>query len=245
MEKIMYLLWRPEEQTPEQFARQLVDELGPALAETGAHGVQINVPDEHTVAGAEPVPHGLRRITTRPPFEGVVSLWLDSAIAAGREPHERVLVDAGLRPAGYRVAESEPMVNRAETVADGQRTPGFAQLAFLRRPADLDPGFWLERWHDHHTQVAIDTQSTFEYRQNLVVTRFHDHGPPIDAIVEEGFPIEALTDRAVFYDAVGDPERFEANIAAMRASTSTFIDHERGLDVLPTGQYVFSRVTDR
>lgn len=244
MEKLIYLLWRPDELGPEPFTRRLVDDIGPALLDAGARGVQVNVADEETAAGSEPVPAGLRRIATEPPFEAVVALWLDSGIASRREPFEAILVDAGLRPAGYRVAESEPMENRAEIVPAGRRTPGFAQLAFLQRPADLDVDSWLERWHDHHTEVAIETQSTFEYRQNLVVTRFHDHGPPLDAIVEEGFPIEALTSREAFYDAVGDRERFEENIAAMRASTRTFIDHERGLDVLPTGQYVFRRPTD-
>lgn len=244
MEKIMYLLWRPDGTTPERFGEELRTGIAPALVTAGAAGVQANVLDDAVTTGASPVPDGLRRIGTEPQMEAVVSLWLDSAIAPRRRPFEAILDEAGFRPAGYRVCESEPMENRAEIVAPGDRTPGFAQLAFLRRPADLDRQTWLDRWQGRHTQVAIDTQSTFEYRQNLVVDRFHAHGPELDAIVEEGFPEAALDDRHVFYDAVGDPERFEANIAAMRESTRTFIDHEGGLDVLPTSQYVFRRVTD-
>jgi hypothetical protein len=74
-----------------------------------------------------------------------------------------------------------------------------------------------------------------------VVDALHDDAPTVDAIVEESFPIAALTDWYAFYDAVGDDERFRAHVDAMVASTSTFLDHETDLDVLPTSEYVLLR----
>ncbi|HRD99671.1 MAG TPA: hypothetical protein PLV68_00130, partial [Ilumatobacteraceae bacterium] len=144
----------------------------------------------------------------------------------------------------YLVSESEVLVN-PDPAPLGTRSSGFAQIAMFRRPDGQSRRHWLSRWRDHHTQVAVETQSVFEYRQNLVVDRFQIAGPVIDAIVEEGFPIEALVDRNVFYAAVGSDEQLRRNQFRMSASTRTFIDHERGLDVIPTSQYVFRRPPGR
>ena len=56
---------------------------------------------------------------------------------------------------------------------------------------------WLDIWHNSHTRVAIDTQSTFGYRQNVVVRPLTYLAPPIDAIIEENFPPAAMSDRNV------------------------------------------------
>jgi hypothetical protein len=55
--------------------------------------------------------------------------------------------------------------------------------------------------------TAIEMQSTFGYVRNEVVRALTPDAPPWDAIVEENFPIGALHDPAVFYDAVGDPRK--------------------------------------
>ncbi len=236
----MYVVWRPAGCAVAAFRAQLLDEVGPALTTAGARGVQVNVVDEAVAAGVGEVPAGLRRVATRPQMESVVSVWVDSSVGSQRASVERALVASDLDHAGYLVSESEPLRNTEHPPTPGERTVGFAQLALLRRPPAMTHDAWLERWHDHQTQVAIDTQSTFEYRQNQVVERLHVDAPPVDAIVEEGFPIEALTDRYAFY-AARDDEQLQANISAMGASTRTFVDHAAGLDVLPTSQYVLTR----
>ena len=192
-------------------------------------------------AGGAMSPNGLRRSTTDPPIAAVASVWVDSAVHHLRRPIDEVIAASGSRMAAYLVTESEPLAHRGPTPGPRSRTDGFTQVALLRRPARLTRGAWLERWHDHHTQVAIDTQSTFAYRQNLVVDALNDDAPPIDAIVEESFPVAALTDWYAFYDAPGDDERFHAHVEAMVASTETFLDHETDLDVLPTSEYVLRR----
>lgn len=237
----MYALWCSDEVGDRAFARRLLDETGPALIAAGARGVRLNVIDDEVAPGAAMSPAGLRRSTMDPPIAAVVSVWMDSAVRHLRRPFDQVLTARAARAAGYLITESEPLVHQGPAPGPRSRTDGFTQVAFLRRPARLTRGAWLERWHDHHTQVAIDTQSTFAYRQNLVVDALDDDAPPIDAIVEESFPIAALTDWYAFYDAVGDDERFRANVDAMVASTTTFLDHETDLDVLPTSEYVLCR----
>ncbi len=109
-------------------------------------------------------------------------------------------------------------------------------MAFLTRPPRLTHAEWLDLWQDRHTLVAIETQANFEYVQNLVVRPITENAPPYVAIVEECFPEAALTDPFAFFDAVGNPARFKANLDRMMESCDRFID--RGtIDVIPTGQY--------
>lgn len=240
MEKLMFVLWRPEAMAPTDFAALLRGSLAPALVDLDPLGVQVNVLDEAVQAGAAPVPDGLRRATETPQMEAVVSVWLHSAVPLRRAPFDDVFLSSGLRWCSFLVSESTLLVDPSPAAA-GERSRGFAQVAFLRRPEGQARAHWLSRWREHHAEVAIETQSTFEYRQNLVIDRLQAAGPRVDGIVEESFPMEALTDRSAFYDAVGAPDRLARNRARMAASTRTFIDHERGLDVIPTSQYVFRR----
>jgi len=139
--------------------------------------------------------------------------------------------------AGYLVTESEPIVNSKHVVANGQRTPGMCQVVVLRKPPRLNYEHWLEIWHGSHTQVAIDTQSTFGYRQNVIVRPLTYAAPPYDAIIEEHFPAEAMTDPMVFYDAVGDEAKRKRNRKAMIESVVRFIDFDK-MDCLPMSEYV-------
>ena len=143
----------------------------------------------------------------------------------------------------YLVTESEPLPNTAHPVGPGERTPGFANIAFLRRPADMPPDAWIAAWHDGHTQVAIDTQSTFGYVQNVVARPLTPDAPAVDGIVEELFPAEALTDMHAFFDAPDDAE-LARRMGVMAESTARF-GADRALDLVPTSRYVLSTPSNR
>lgn len=241
MEKVMYLVWRPDSESSADFGARLHSDVVPALLDVDVvEGLQLNAADEHVAAGSSLVPDGLRRASVEPQPQAVISVWFRSSVWLRREPVDEIILGARMRSASYLVSESEVLVNPNQ-VPLGERSEGFAQIAMFRRPEGQPRDHWLSRWRDHHTRVAIETQSTFEYRQNLVVDRMQVTGPVFDAIVEEGFPHAALVDRAVFYDSVGSPERQRRNQFRMSSSTRTFIDHEHGLDVIPTSQYVYRR----
>ena len=95
---------------------------------------------------------------------------------------------------------------RPPAVAPGQRAPGLANIALLRRPAELDEATWLQRWLGEHTAVAIATQSTFGYIQNYVVRGLTPDAPTVSAIVEELFPIEAVGSLHAFFGAADDAD---------------------------------------
>jgi hypothetical protein len=137
--------------------------------------------------------------------------------------------------AAYLVTESVPLPP-PDTVP-GQRTTGLANVALLRRPADLDEATWLRRWHIDHTPVAIATQSTFGYTQNAVVRPLTAGAPAVSAIVEELFPEAAISDLHAFFGAADDDD-LRHRMERMVASTAAF-GANRDVDTVPTSRYVF------
>ena len=227
VEKLVYLVWRPESVEPGPWAEQL-HALAAGWAADGVPGVQLDVHDAD-VAGAL-----VAMSTFDRPIEAVVLLWVHTVAGAERVAVEEQLGAVADRLAGYLVTESVPL---AAAPWLGERTPGFANVAILRRPADLDRDAWLEAWQGRHTSVAIEVQSTFGYVQHPVVRALTPGAPQVDAIVEELFPIDALTDLHAFFASGGDDEELGRRMAAMGESVARF-GADRDLDVLATSRYV-------
>ena len=101
----------------------------------------------------------------------------------------------------------------------------------------MDEPTWLTRWHRDHTQVAIDTQSTFGYVQNYVVRALTPDAPVINAIVEELFPVEAVGSLHAFFGAADDDD-LRHRMEQMVASTAAF-GANVDIDAVPTSRYVF------
>jgi hypothetical protein len=235
VEKVIYVLWRDGDTPVEAWATSLRTEVAAGLIAAGARGVQVNVSDGAVAASV------MRMVELDPQMEAAVSVWLDSARDATRRPCDDLLQGtAGVaRVAAYLVTESEPLPNTTHPAPLGDRTPGFANLAFLRRPAEMPVAAWIDAWHNGHTDVAVETQSTFGYVQNVVTRPLTPGAPDIDAVVEELFPTEALTSLHAFFAAADDAE-LARNMQLMTESVARF-GADRSLDVVPTSQYVISR----
>lgn len=230
MEKIVYPVWKHEAESAEEFKTKLLGEVSSGLIKLGVRGLRISVVDDD-VAPAEP----LRIIASKPPVDGLISIWVDTAIR--RQPLEAVIEKAVARMVGYLVTESVPIIDPKTAVADGQRVPGMNSVVFLTKPPRLSREEWLEIWHGSHTQLAIETQATFGYKQNVIVRSLTYAAPPYDTIVEENFPDEAMTDAQVFYDAVGDEEKRQKHEQQMIESCMRFIDFDK-LDRILMSEYV-------
>ncbi|PXX58166.1 EthD domain-containing protein [Nocardia tenerifensis] len=217
--KVMFALWG--------IGDLLAEELTARLADAGAVAVQANIADA-AVADAM-----LRLTAFDEPVAAVVSVWTRGRGEA--DAVADVLGSVATRIAGWRVEEARPL--EPPSVPLGERAPGLANMAFLRRPADLPHEEWLHRWRDRHTEVAIATQATFGYVQNLVLEGFTDDAPDVAAIVEELFPIEALADPHAFYDSAGDNAELARRIERMMRSVSSF-GADRDIDVVPTSRYL-------
>lgn len=195
------------------------------VAATGASRLQVNV-DDDAVAGA-------MRFGPDAPITAMVSVWTDGT--------PRPLLDVVRRhdPAAHAwsVAEREPLVPPG--VPDGERADALANLAFLRRPDTMPHPVWLADWLERHTQVAITTQGTFGYVQNPVLEHLTPGGGDVAGIVEELFPMAALTDRHAFYGSGGDEEELQRRFTTLMDSCARFGAAD-GLDLVPTSRYVFA-----
>jgi EthD domain len=225
MEKITVALWKP---SPTLFAT-----LPAALAKLGATRIRINVPDEAVATGA-----ALIQRWQDPQQDAVVQFWLSSANPIFTGPAFEVVAAHCARFAAWLVAESTVIPNTAHPPAPEKRSWGWSQASFISFRSDLAKEDAIAIWHDHHTKVAIETQSNFEYVQNLIVMPLTEDAPDYDAFVEECFPLAALTDPFEFFDAVGDQEKFDRNLGAMMESCNRFIEFGR-IDIMPTSQYDF------
>jgi hypothetical protein len=225
MEKLIYAVWKRDEITPRDFRHAILGETARALLGLGVRGLAVNLADDLAV-------QGLRIERLNP--TGTVGIWLDTALDRG--PVERALAAVTARIAGWLVLESVPIVNTKHVVPPGERIPGLYNVAFLEKPDELGYDEWLSRWQGGHTTVAIETQSTFAYVQNVLARPVTDGAPPWTAIVEEAFPAEAATDPMVFY-AASTPEQLATNQQRMMDSCARFIDFTR-IETHPMSAYV-------
>ncbi|HSC76509.1 MAG TPA: hypothetical protein VLB90_09775 [Pseudomonadales bacterium] len=228
MEKLIYLLWKPENITDVDWHQQLSTRLISDLRKAGGQKFRLNLPDGDVAAAA------FMRITDQTSLpDAFLSFWMSSATQ--RHSAEHILEKSVARIAGYSVCESEPLPNVLHPVTEGARCFGMNHIVFLQTPPRLTREAWLETWLESHTTIAIETQQNFGYRQNIVVRRLTDDAPPCDAIVEENFPPEAIADQDAFYRQ-GTPEQLAENQKRMFNSCVRFIDFDK-MGRLPTSEY--------
>lgn len=195
------------------------------LAAAGVRRLQVNVDDDH-------VADALRLQTFDEPVSAVVSVWTDGA----PEAVTAALADAVPDLAGWEVEERRPLDPPEQW--DGSRADALANVAVLRRPAGMSREQWLDRWLTHHTPVAIETQATFGYLQNVVVAPVTPGAPRVDALVEELFPAAAVHDMHAFYGSGGDDAELSRRMTRLMESVATF-GADRDLDLVPTSRYLY------
>lgn len=200
-------------------------ELRGTLKAAGATRLQVNVDDA-------PVSRAMRIASSAEPIGAIVSVWTSG------DPTEVVAVLRALpaRVAGWAVEERQPI--RPPDSPDGERLDALANVALIRRPDELSEQEWLHRWRVDHTPIAIETQASFGYVQNLVLEPVTDQAPPVSALVEELFPTAGIDDLHAFYGSGGDDDELNARLARLMASV-TRIGADRGIDLVPTSRSVY------
>lgn len=231
MEKIACVLWKPVGMPDDVFGKDLRG-ASSELARLGARSLCMNVVDEHVAAGTN-----VRVGKIDPPKAAFVTFWVDEAdaIHGGLLP---ALSAHASRVAAYLVVESIPLRNATQRTKSGERTPGFNLVTGIVPKDGLAYPEFIHLWHTEHRKVALETQSTFAYVRNEIVRALTPDAPQWAALVEESFPIEALTDQAVWYAAVGSPERLEQNRRRMIESCLAFLALDR-IESHPMSEYVF------
>ncbi|MGW5381421.1 EthD domain-containing protein [Nocardia sp. NPDC003963] len=209
-------------------ARLSTPEFRSALAAGGATAVQLNLDDADVAPAA-------MRFGPGAPITALVSVWTGDDPAAAI----RTVADAAAEatPHAFRVREKvrlDPV-----PIPDGVRCDALANVALLRRPASMTPEEYQRYWQIHHTPVAIRTQNTVAYIQNTVEEVLTPATPEVSAIVEEHFPMAAMTDPHEFYGSRGDDRELDRRITELMASVARF-GADTGLDLVPTSRYHWS-----
>jgi EthD domain len=227
MEKVVALLMGADRD--EDWCQRQRGPVADAILRLGVAGLAVNVRDTA-------VRHSLMTLTTLdPPVAAVVSMWTQQCYGDQLAAALGLLEAECDQLAAYLVTESVPLQAPLQL---GSRTTGLANIALLRRPAELDQATWLHRWQHGHTPVAIETQSTFGYTQNAVVRALTPDAPQLSGIVEELFPAEAITDLKAFFGAADDAD-LQERLSRMVASTSAF-GADENIDTVPTSRYVLT-----
>lgn len=205
------------------------DELRAQLAGAGALRVQLNV-DDHHVAPA-------LRLATAEPVTGVLSVWS----APDHDPADAAAVVTGAAgPTSGWVVDERRRLDPDETY-DGTRADELANVALLRRPPELARATWLHRWLVDHTGVAIRTQATTGYVQNICVAPLGTPAPGderVEALVEELFPAAAVHDVHAFYGSGGDDAELGRRLEQLMASVAR-IGADRDLDLVPSSRHLW------
>ena len=231
MEKLFYCLWRPETVSPEEFSQSLRTTLVEQLEGLGAQGLRLFVADSDVAAGA-----GLRLSAEPAHKEAALSFWLEAS--QDRAEHEERIASIASRMAGYLVVESRPLLDASVREVRGERRPGWVQVTGIVPRSGISYDAFLRHWYDVHRDLAIETQSSTRYVRNEVVRPLTEGAPEWAAIVEETFPLGALSDPHIFYDAEGSDERLRENSTRMIESVQVFLDISQ-VDAHPMSEYVF------
>ncbi|HEX7738760.1 MAG TPA: hypothetical protein VF426_03840 [Marmoricola sp.] len=212
------------EAPPEQLTQP---ELRRALAAAGASTLQVNL-DDADVAAAMRFGPGERIVA-------VVSVWTDGDPGA--------VADVVAGAVGGAAVDAYLVTERVRldpaSVPDGARSDVLAQVALLRRPAEMSREDYLAYWMLEHTAIAIRTQATSAYVQNIVDKVITPGSPDIAGIVEEHFSMAAMADQHAFYGSGGDQAELDRRFAELMASVARF-GADRDLDLVPTSRYSWS-----
>ncbi|MED5261843.1 MAG: hypothetical protein VX574_05545 [Myxococcota bacterium] len=228
MEKLVYMLRTDGD--GDALRDALLEKALPALRGEGIRSPAVLVADGVVTGG------GNRMSALQPACSAEVSFWMENS--DDRQGCEAILSSFGEAIEGFLVIESVPMISDARRALSGERSPGFTLVTGITRLPSLPYEDFLRIWQEDHKQVAVDTQDSFAYVRNTVVRPLTQGAPGWAAVVEESFPMEALTDPEAWYDAAGDSEKFQRNLKTMMDSCNRFLDLSV-IDTHPMSEYLF------
>ena len=239
MEKLVYLLFQRPDVPGNELRDGLLQKAAPELRAGGATRIAVNVHDDDATGAGDSTTERweelpAQRWLSQPPVRAMVSFWLENS--DDRAPCERALEPYAARLNGYLVVESIPLINEKHRVPVGQRTPGFNQVACIKKKRSLGEDEFYDIWLNDQKVVAIECQSSFGYKRNAVVRHLTPGARAFDGIVEESFPMEALRDRFAFYESSSE-EEFQAKFQRMMNNVNRFLEMDE-VETTPMSEYL-------
>lgn len=238
MEKLIYLVWDRPSNDPAARRMQVLDRIVPAMVAAGATDISVHLRDDRTtIDGPAPAP------PSELPLVAAISVWL--AAHDRREGVETPLGDLGVRRSGYLVTEStwcEYGDNERRGPRDwpnGDRSPGVTTFSLIHRNPRLDARTFRELWYGHQSPMSEAVQPRWRYIRNTVCHPVTAGAPPLDGIVVEGWPSEAVVaDHLAFHGGADDPALGEENLRVMLDSVDQLFSLDR-LRSVAMSEYLF------
>ena len=226
MEKLVYLLWKREQDAIEAFRARLVEDAAPKLVADGALALVANVADLHAQLGAKsPLVAGEGRS-----LSACVSVWVQSQDV--RTALEATLEGVASRVLGYLVTESVPLRCPDRTWADGERSPGVTLWTAFPKPERVSDEAFFAHWYGSHTPLSFEVHPLWQYVRNAVARPLTAGAPPYRAIVEERFrSLDEILDMKRFFG--GDL----ANIKRVMDDLAAFTDMAT-MNTTPMSEYI-------
>lgn len=234
MEKLIFALWAPADVELPVLHDALRRQAAPALEALGCQRLKM------ALADIPSPPDDPYEAMKRGAPSAYVSFWLNSAYFWRHA--DAVLAQFVDRRAGFAVAESVILPN-TRVAPSGQPNPGALQVAAFASLPDLSRPQFLRNWLEDHTAVAVETQSTTSYTQNIITRALTAGAPAWEAIVEECFPKAALTDRHIYFASGGKADVLARHEARMAESCQRFIDFST-LRLIMASEYRFGAWAD-
>lgn len=208
MEKLMYLLERDGGANSDALTTALLRELIPAVRNTGAHRITLNIANLDTEIKSA-APGRIAGAWDR--LGGVLSLWLDTLDDRG--PIEALLEKTVPGHHGYLVTESMPQ-RCEQSWPDGERRPGVTQFTAHGKPADVGEEDFYHNWQVRHSAISFDLHPLrWSYERNAVARALTPGAPPHRALVLEHFRhLDDFTDDSRYF---GKPEVVEEMFAEL------------------------------
>lgn len=225
MEKLVYVLQCAEPGDGAALRHSLCGDVAEAIRKSAGSEISVNVHDGYVAQGA-----AVAIRNRQPRVAAMVSFWMQNS--DDRERAEKALRAHASELHGYLVVESRPMLHSPPR---GQRAPGANLVTCITRKTGLEDETFFDFWNNEHRKVAIETQSTTAYVRNAVVRPLTPDAPACDGIVEETFPIAALTDPHAWYDC-DDEDEYRRRLQRMVQSVTAFLDLSV-LESVPMSEY--------
>lgn len=240
MIKLIYLLWPREPMAPRRRREVLLESCAPALLDSGARYLTMNIDDEFST-----VPSPTPTTKLHDPFVAEVSMWVDDMDVRGAL--ESILLDVGFDIAGYRAREhvyTDYGGNRhgaPRDWPDGQRSPAVVSVTPLERPRRVPKARWMAHWFNRQGPMSEKMQPRSRYVRNVVDEVLTPGAVPYAGIVEESWPsAEHIRNPYVFYGARNRFELFK-NMAIMGQSVASFLPIWKITSVTMSEYFVRSR----
>jgi EthD domain-containing protein len=194
VEKIIYLVWKPEAVAIETFRDALLGPVAEQALAAGAHRLVVSAADL-----AREIPKPTLLMGDGRTLSASFDVWLDCI--DDRRPIEAALRERAARVDGYLVTESVPQRCTDRDWPDGKRSPGVTHFTWFPKPARLSDEEFFRAWHEVHTPFSFELHPLrWEYVRNAVARPLTPGAPPIRAIVAERFrTLEDYTDPRRLY----------------------------------------------